>query len=561
MSSTTYKRLHEEVEKRTNTAERNSMVEICELYEGKLPGRYDKFFPKNSPRHIVNLIRLGWDDLATQVGKLPDIRGETQNSTKKELEFVGLQERIGHSYLQNAEPTGKAFMWQLAWWLLAGAAVALAVPDSIGQRPKLTIRDPRDAYPQAKKTAAGQIVELRDIVFKYTLSRDEMLARGLQPGMAKDQYGRALVGTFADEGTVLEYIDDEKWIIASDGGTVQTVQHGLGMVPGYWFNMFAPNKQFVSQFEDQISFEVAISQMISMKLAAIERQVYPIMWVKGHQGNIDVGPHVINKLSAQGEMGTIAPPATLQVDRDIAQLERFSRILNRNPEVRQGEVQAKGQYVGAKTLESLSEAIDTVVGRYWDVIGAGLQYLLKVMYKMDELYWPDVEKSISGVRSGNRFRDKYSPATDIAGRDTVAVDYGFTFSGYQGFLQTVQANQAGLLPKRRAVEAMPGVSDANLIMREMEIEQMDDVGHALFMTLAQNGQLDPVLWAEVRRDMAKKGWSLNEAMEKYQDRLAARAEQAQAQGQANALESGAEPPPEGPPQEAALAGLPPTAVI
>jgi len=562
MSSETFKVLSEEIERRDDKESRESLAEMCRLYEGHLPERYDKYFPKNSPKHIVNLIRLGWDDLATQVGKLPDLRGETQNSTKGELEFVGLQERIGHSYLANAEPTGKQFMWQLAWWLLAGAAAAVVVPNTADMRPVLSLRDPRGAYPSATKTAGGQIAELKDIIFKYEMSKSEMLEQGLRPGPDKDRWGRAISGSYAQKGTVIEQVTKDEWILASEGGTVKRVKHGLGIVPGYWFNMFSPNDEFLSQFEDQVSFEVAISQMISMKLAAIERSVYPIMWVKGHQGNIDIGPHVINKLSAQGEMGTIAPPSTVQVDRDIAMLERFSRILNRNPEVRQGEVQAKGQYVGAKTLDQLSEAVDTVVGRYWDVIGVGIQHLLKVAFRMDELYWPDVEKSISGVRSGNRFRDKYTPAKDIKGRDTLAVDYGFTFSGYQGFLQTVQANQAGLLPKRRAVEAMPGVQDANLILREMEIEKMDEVGHALFMTMATDGSLDLPLWAQVRKDMAKKGWSLNEAIEQYQERLEARAQQAQAQGQANALASGAEPPREeamaeaGPPP-----GLPPTAVI
>ena len=59
MSSSTYKRLHEEVEKRRDSNERQAMAEICDLYEGKLPERYDKYFPKNSPKHVVNLIRLG----------------------------------------------------------------------------------------------------------------------------------------------------------------------------------------------------------------------------------------------------------------------------------------------------------------------------------------------------------------------------------------------------------------------------------------------------------------------------------------------------------------------
>jgi len=142
MSSETFKVLSEEIERRDDKESRESLAEMCRLYEGHLPERYDKYFPKNSPKHIVNLIRLGWDDLATQVGKLPDLRGETQNSTKGELEFVGLQERIGHSYLANAEPTGKQFMWQLAWWLLAGAAAAVVVPNTADMRPVLSLRDP-----------------------------------------------------------------------------------------------------------------------------------------------------------------------------------------------------------------------------------------------------------------------------------------------------------------------------------------------------------------------------------------------------------------------------------
>ncbi len=304
--------------------------------------------------------------------------------------------------------------------------------------------------------------------------------------------------------------------------------------------------------------------MLSMKQAYINRLVYPVTWVRGHQGNIKLGPHVINKLGPGGEMGQLSPPAQVQVDRDISTLERYSRLLNKNPEVRSGEVQQKGTYVGAKTLEQLNEAVDTVVGRYWDIIGSDIQKLIKVCMEMDKLYWGDEVKSIQGIKKGQGYLDSYVPNKDIGDKTYIRVDYGFGVGGYQGFLQTVQANSSGLLPKRRAIEEMPGISDVDQVLRELEIEQMDEVGHALWLTQAQSGAMDPIIWAKVRKDMAEKGWTMNEAMLKYTEELERRSQQAQEAGASSALETAAVPPPpeeELATEEAPPPGLNPAAIV
>lgn len=559
MTDSLYDTLDSEVRKREDQgvlAEQNMMTGI---YEGKLPDAYDKYFPKSAPKSVVNLVRLAWDDLATQIGRLPDFRAEPKNATKAEGEAAGTLEKIAHFYMRKAAPRGEMFLWELAWWLVGVArAVAVVVPNEEGKYPELNLRDPRTAYPKPKRTSGKAIIELEDIIFKYDLDTDEMEARGLKSKpRAGSEYGR---DGKKYKGTVIEYIDKDQWVIVSDGGTVIRRDHNLGIVPAWVFQTFAPNKRAgLSQFQDQITFMVAISRMLSQKLRYSDRLAHPITWVKGHEGTITIGPDVINKLGPQGEMGQLSAPQQLQVDRDIALLDRFSRILNRNPEVRQGEIQTRGSYTSAKTLEQLSEAIDTVVGRMWDVLSVGLEHLMAAAFAMDEKLWPNAEKSINGTLKGSKYSLTYTPKEAIGGRRSINVDYGFGVGGYQGFLQQLQAKEAGLQSQRGALEQMPGVSDVESKMREIELEQMDAAIQRNFMALAEAGQLDVLLWAKLRKELAKGKKSIGQIIEDYEEELRAQAQEATAQGGAEALT--AAPGPEEMMGAPAPPGVPPLASI
>ena len=558
MSIEAYRLLDDEITRRDNPVSAAMDNALAGIYEGELPAEYDKFFPTNSPKQIVNMTRLAWDDLATQVGRLPDLRSDPENNSNAAEKRASLHEKIGFGYLRSAEPSGKIAMFMNAWWLIGiGRSIMIVRPDEKQQQPIISIRDPRTCYPGARRTAGHQIVELSDLMFKYELPVDEMERRGLA------QSGNTFISPGGDRtGTVIEFIDDKRWMIVSDGGTVQQAEHNLGVVPGWVFQTFSPNKTTgLSQFQDQITFMVAISRMLSQKLRYADRLAHPITWVKGHEGTLQLGPDVLNKLSPQGEMGQLAPPVQLQVDRDIELLTRFSRILNRNPESRQGEVQSKGAYTSAKTLEQLAEAIDTVVGRQWDIVSVGMNHIMSLCYAMDEKMWPNVEKQTKGIIKNTAFRESYIPAEDIDGQWDINVDYGFGVGGYQGFLMQLQSLEAGLNSKRRAAEQMPGVSDVDDLMREIELEAMDDGLMANFQAQAAQGALDMVLWMRIRKQMAKKGTPLVDAIEKYEDELKAQAQAALQQGGAAPV-TAAPIPEEAPPEEApALPGIPPSAAL
>lgn len=527
MSNELYSLLNKEVHARDWTDGINAMDEMAAIYEGELPARFQEFFPKSVPKQLVQVIPLAWDDLATQAGRMPDLRGEPKNKTRQELNAVGKLEKIGFSYLRNALPTGKQFMKSLAWWLQIGRAVALVVPDFVEKQPRMELRDPRTCYPGIKRMVNNIPVELSDLIFKYEMNLHEARKRGLAPMSDTDDRGVK----YHDEVQIIEFIDENQWVIVSEHGYSKHAVHGLGMVPGWVFQTFTPNsKAGKSRFKDQVALMVSISRLITAKIAFADRLVNPILWTKGHEATLELGPYTINRLGPNGEMGQIDPPAQFQVDRDIQLLNQFSRVLNRNPEVRQGEIAAKGVYTSAKTLEQLSEAIDTVVGGDWDTIGPGMERLLEVCFKMDVKLWPNVEKTIDGTLKGTRFMDTYTPAEDIGERTRIRVDYGFGVGGYQGFLMHLQAKEAKTMSVRKVMEAMPGITDVDEELSLIEIEAMDEAGLAMFQQQAASGQMDMALWAKVRKEMATKGLPLFEAIIKYQELIAEQAAAAQDTG-------------------------------
>lgn len=562
MTDSAYDILQAQVERRQWREGQAALNLMAALYEGNLPQEYHRYFPKGDPKTVINMIKLAWDDLSVSAGRWPDLRGDPVNASNAEMKRIGKFEHIANSYLRNSEPTGQLFMRELAWWLVGGGRSVMVVkPDMDRKTPTFQTKDPRYVYPSGRTNSLNQYIEIYDIIMKYEIGEDEAEMMGFK--VAKREGGPYDMEPAGEQGKmwVIEYIDDQYWVIATENGEVRRAKHGLGKVPGWVFQTIAPNSVAgLSTFKDQVSLMVAISRMFSGKMAMMDRMINPVYWVRGHEGAVRIGPHVLNKLGPNGEMGQIAPPATIQVDRDIQNLNQFARVLNRNPEVRQGEVSNKSQYVGAKTLEQLSESIDTVIGGFWDVIQVGLEKMFAVAFEMDEKLWPDVEKSIAGIMKGSRFNETYIPSEDIAGRRFIHVDHGFGVGGYQGFLMHLQAYDAKVMSKRRVIESQPGQGDVDAAMREIELDQMDDAGMALFQQKAAQGQLDIVLWSKLRKEMARNGKPLSEVIEKYEEEIqkqaqAAQMQQAGPQGGPGGMTA---PPPEQAPPQQAPPGLPPS---
>ncbi|KKM95959.1 hypothetical protein LCGC14_1182920 [marine sediment metagenome] len=543
-----------DVRKAAMASELEDMYNLANVYEGELPAEFREFFPKNTPRHEVNFIGLAWDDLAQTVARAPEVQVDPVNLSKTSIRKAAKLEKIVTGYFQDARPFDSAFLFTNAWNLVGlGKFVAIVVPDGKNKTPRFEARDPRNCFPGAKRRIGSYIDELSDLIFETKMKRTEAVKLGLAKGTDKD--GKLI----QSDVIIYEYLDDKVWAqVGPDGQKI--AKHGLGLIPGVYRSTFSPNKTGKSQFKEQISLMVAVSRIITQKIAYLDRVIYPITWVKGLTGELTLGPNAVATLSEHGSIGQLSPPANIQVDRDLNTLEKYQRILNRNPEVRQGEVDGKGAYVGAKTLDTLSDSVDNSVARFWDAMQAGYQDLVAIGLEMDEALYSRNSKSISVIIKGQRNVEEYTPEKDINGRRGVRVAYGFGVGGsYQSFLENVQAWQGELKPKRMAIESMPGGNDAERIMRELDLDKIDNVAMEGFLAQAQNGQLDMVLWAKFRTKMEEDGLSWYEAAIEYEEAFAQQAGQAAAQP---VPETGmTQPPAAAAVPEQALPGLPPTSML
>ena len=547
-----YDRLRGEVEQRRKlySAEHEEMRELADLYEGEIPDMYKEFFPENTPVHVVNYIRLAWDDLAQSVARQPEIQVDAKDSQDLNIRRAAKLQKIVTGYLKNSRPFEGAYLFSLAWYLVGlGQAITVVVPDAKANAPRFESRDPRTAFPGVKRQIGNYIDELNDCIFVHKYKYMEAVKLGMAT-LVED-------GKHPDTVEVYEYVDDTTWAMVGPSGQ-KTATHGLGKVPVKFIQNFSPNKMGMSQFSEQISLMVAVSRIITQKMAYIDRVIYPVTWVKGQEREIRLGPNAVNVLSQDGEIGQLNPPAQLQVDRDLQNLEKYQRILNRNTEVRQGEVNGKGAYVGAKTLDALNDSVDTSIQRFWEPMQAGLEYIISVALCMDEDLMGGEKKPIYSMAGESDIVETYTPEKDIRGRRVVRVAYGFGVGGsYEAFMENVQGYQGGLVPLRRAVDKMPGNNDTNRWLRELELDKLDNIAWMAFE--AQAASLDIILWAKMRKKMETEGISWHEAVQEYEEVIRQQSEQAaQTPVPDGALTT---PGPPEVPAEEALPGVPVEALV
>lgn len=562
MSTELFKDLKGEVQRRKNNELIQSMNVMAALYRGKLPAEYSKYMPSQAFHVVPNLVKNAWDNMTADVAKKPEFRVDALDETAREEKRASLIERIAYHYFDIAEPTGNRLIKSNAWWLVGGGrSVVLVRPDYEKKEPIFSTRDPRTAFPNLR-LVDGMVVQVYDIIFESEIPVKVAKELGLAPESMSETDNEWGGGKEA-KVKCYEIIDDMAWTVVSEKGMMIRDEHNLGVTPGWVFQSFNPDEQGgLSLYQDQISMMVAVSIMMSMKIAGMDKALNPIYFAKGHQGTIKIGPNVLNKLSPSGDLGVINPPSMPQADRDIDQLIQFSNILNRNPEVRQGSVDNfKGAYASAKTVEELASAVDGTVADYWDILQDGYRRLLVCALKMDETLWPKEEKRITTNVKGSKQRDTYVPGRDIDGRYAVNVEYGFGLGGYQGFLQNLQANQAKVRSRKKTVESMPGVSDVDQELRQIQLEDLSDAQMANIQSQAAAGQMDMKLMANLRK-LVEKGMTVEDAVLKL-------AEEAEAQAQAAAQNPGGPlpitqvpPSAEAPPEEGApLPGLNPAAVV
>ena len=500
----------------------NTMDEVVGGYFGTLPSEFDDYFHRDMHVHLINSIRLAWDDLAAMSGKVFPIQVPPDNSKAAAKQRAEKLEMIGYNYNEAGFRVGsvgmRLLMGVLAWWMIGCAnAVALALPNFEKKTPFFTFRDPRTFFPPVGWSPFTQAAP-KDALFAYTMTMSELKARyphlesEITSKLMKYTSGAYYQGTSFDDTSPIwvgEYYHEDAWISATlTDRAVTLLRSDTGdrghpdvnpVVPMGFYSPGGPKGR--SMFADQLSIQAALARMFSQKLDFYDRTLYPLIFHTPISGNtVKMGPYATNQyITSTGvtpKVDTVAPAHPIDADQTMAFVLGLQRMLNRNPE----QFQGAGEADSAKALAELKTGITaTVRDQIWPPMVHAVARLYEKAAKIDVNVWPHERRYATGKRKNTNFKVTYTPASDLAGREgSFGVEPGLGLAGYQGTVEILQMLGAETISEDTALEQLEHVTDPQAEKRRIFNDRLQKVLFATLASRAQVGAVDPAAIAEIR---------------------------------------------------------------
>jgi hypothetical protein len=520
----------------------NDIDTLVNVYNGQLPEMFNDFFHEEMHVHIINMIRMAWDDLATLAGKEFSIFVDADNDTATAKERAERQEKIGYGYNRAGRRAGGVTMRQLMkvlmWWLVGTAnSVLMTLPDFENKSPYFTFRDPRTHYPPIGWTPWNE-TRAEDALFVYqkTIAQLKIEYPDMRDTISQSQrttFGQGYSSSRRGDDELYvwtgEYYHADCWMTAilSDTPTILAAsEQGIdrdhpGVQPVTAMSLYNPTEtKGRSIFADQVSVQAAMARMFSQKLDYYDRTLYPLIFTTPLAGKaIKVGPYAVNEFAI--EMGVnprvdaIGPTNTMDADQTMQFAVGMSRMLNRNPESMQGG----GDADSAKAISKLQEGVQGTIKDYiWPIAIEVLPSAYANAARMDVKLWPKERKDAAGRHKGTSFRIPYTPMRDLKGReDDFDVEPGVGLAGYQGTLEILQLVQAELMPEDEALEQGEWTRNPQETLRRIDASRMKKLIWADLQAKAAQGQLKPGAMDKISSLLQKDGIDFLAAVRKLEE--------------------------------------------
>lgn len=459
---------------RVNRAQQVSAARRGEVNQ-VMPG----VFPSNWPKPVVaNILDTTARDLAEVLARIPSIDCASSSlTTNKSKEFSSKRTKIALYYVEHSRL--KLQLYSGADWFFTFAAMPIIVePDFDTQCPRFRVDDPRgafwelDFYGNVKIYVKTWQDTIDSLAAKFP--EVESLIRGPQQS---DAFG---VRTGQSGETKLDvaqmYVDNQILLFLPErqGLLLRQTQHRLSRPPVIVAERPKWDEQSRGQFDDVMWVWLARARMAVYGLEAADKAVRAPLAVPEDVTQISFGADAIIRTNEPDKVRRVPielPQSSLiesqVLDKEIADGSRV-------PAARRGDVNAS--IITGRGVDALTEIYSTQIATAQDILGDALRRAIRIAFEMDETYWPDVKKTVTGIASGAPFSESYTPAKDIAGDYTVSVTYGMTAGMDPNraivFLLQLRADQA--IDRDTMQRMLPFEVDVEQMQRRVDVEQLTD---------------------------------------------------------------------------------------
>jgi hypothetical protein len=422
----------------------------------------------------ANLIDTSARQLAENLAPLPSINcASGVMSSERSKRFVAKKTKIAYSYVIDSSfkakmPTGAD------WYLTYGAMPIVVEPDFENGRPRLRIDRPMKHY--AEYDLAGRVTSYTKIwrekasqlASKFPEHAEVILGRDMPFGRQASGDTELELIKFCDANSYVLYMPERKNLVL-----LETPNH-FGKVPVAIAQKPKWDDQERGQFDDVVWPTLARNRMAMLGLQATQQTVRAPLAIPTDVQKISFGDDAVIRTNSPEKIrrvGTDVPQAAWQQE---AMLQQEIMTGTRTPASATGQVDAS--IITGRGVDALNGGYDIQIATGQLMIGHALEQALELAFEMDEKYWPDAKKSISGVINGTPFEEAYTPSKDIKGNYRVSVSYGFAsgMNPNQALVFLLQLRGDQLVSRDFVQRQLPMDIDVAGLQAEVDKEQTTD---------------------------------------------------------------------------------------
>lgn len=431
--------------------------------------------PDAWPRPITaNLLDTSARQLAENLAPLPSINcAPGVVTSERAKKAVAKKTKIAYGYvidsnLKRQMPTG------CDWYLTYGAMPLVVEPDFEAGKPRIRIDNPMKHY--AQYDLAGKVISYtrvwresaQRLVAKFPEHREAILGKS-QPYDRREAGDTELeVVKYCDKDTYVLYMPERSNLVLME------TENKFGKVPVAIGRKPTWDDQDRGQFDDVVWPFLARNRMAMLGLQATQQTVRAPLAIPTDVQKIPFGDDAVIRTNSPEKIrrvGTDMPQAAWQQDALLsAEVMRGTRT----PASATGDVDAS--IITGRGVDALNGGYDIQVATGQLIIGDALERALELAFEMDEAFWPDARKSISGVINGTPFEETYTPARDIKGNYRVSVSYGFAsgMNPNQALIFLLQLRGDQLVSRDFVQRQLPMDVDVAQLQAEVDKEQTTD---------------------------------------------------------------------------------------
>jgi hypothetical protein len=488
--------------------------------ENIMPGSLPDAWPKPI---TANAIDIAARQLAENLAPLPSINcasGVTTSDRAKR--FVAKKTKVAYHYVIDSR-LKPAMPQACDWYLTYGSMPIVVEADFKAGGPRLRFDNPKGSYPQFDLW--GQVVsytkvfreEAQSLAAKFPEHTEAIYGKAAGwdgKRLAADET-RLEVVKYCDKDSYVLYMPERQNLVLSD--TVNPFGKtpvAIAVKPSY-------DEQDRGQFDDAVYPHLARNKMAMYALEATNQTIRAPLAIPTDVQKIPFGDNAVIRTNSPEKIrrvGQDIPAAAFQQEAMLG--EEVQRAV-RTPASATGDVQAS--IITGQGVNALNGGYDIQIATGQMVIGAALERALELAFEMDEKFWPDAKKTVSGVINGTPFQESYTPGRDIRGDYRVSVSYGFAsgMNPNQALVFLLQLRGDQLVPRDFVQRQLPMDVDVTALQAQVDNEQtVDALKQGVFSMLASMGimaqqGMDPtqlLRQAAMLVELREKGTPMHEAI-------------------------------------------------